>query len=126
MRYTDDFVIVTNNEGRTHNIIRVISHFLEQKLNLQLHPKKIIVQKIHRGIDFLGYVLLPHHRALRSKTKARIFRKLSQQIIRYRNGIIHKQTIDSALQSYLGVLSHANTHKLGIELKNQFWFWLNK
>jgi retron-type reverse transcriptase len=125
VRYTDDFVLVVDNETLAYNFISPINIFLEQKLALRLHPKKIIVRKIRQGIDFLGYVLLPHHRVLRSKTKARMFRKLHKRIDQYHCGVVGNQTIEQALQSYLGVLSHANAHNLSLELKNQFWFWLN-
>ncbi|MFH1111902.1 MAG: reverse transcriptase/maturase family protein [Patescibacteria group bacterium] len=126
VRYTDDFVLVANNEAQAYSFINPISRFLEQKLALRLHPKKIIVRKIRQGVDFLGYVVLPHHRVLRSKTKTRMFRKLHQRINQYHNKIVGQQTIDQALQSYLGVLSHANTHELSLELKNRYWFWLSE
>jgi len=41
-------------------------------------------------------------------------------------GIISQEILEQSFQSYMGVLSHADTYKLGQELKNQFWFWLNK
>jgi retron-type reverse transcriptase len=77
-------------------------------------------------IDFLGYIVLPHHRLLRTKTRQRIFRKLKKRINEYKTSVINEQTLKQSLQSYLGVLSHANTYKLSNELKNQFWFWLNE
>ncbi len=126
VRYTDDFVIVAGNRLYLENIIAPIRSFLTKKLALELHPKKITIRKLHQGVDFLGYILLPHHRLLRTKTKQRIFRKLEKRIKEYKNGIINKQTLEQSLQSYLGVLSHANTYKLEQELKNQFWFWLNE
>ncbi len=108
------------------NLIVPIRSFLSDKLALELHPKKITIRKFHQGVDFLGYILLPHHRLIRTKTKQRIFRKLKERIRECNNGMISKQTLEQSLQSYLGVLSHANTYKFGQELKNQFWFWLNE
>jgi len=70
-------------------------------LNLSLHPDKIIIRKYNQGIDFLGYVTLPHYRVLRIKTKKRMFRRIN-----------HKN-----LQSYLGVLSHCNGYKLELKIK---------
>ena len=126
VRYTDDFVLVTNSEAQARNLINPISNFLEQRLMLKLHPKKIILRKINQGIDFLGYVLLPHHRVLCAKTRARAARKLHQRINDYRQGIVSRQTVEQALQSYLGVFSHADAYTLTLELKNQYWFWLNE
>jgi len=69
----------------------------------------------------LGYVVFPHHKLIRTKTKKRIFRKLKYKKIEYKNNKITKYTYDQSLQSYLGVLSHANTHKLSIKLKNIYY-----
>jgi len=126
IRYTDDFVIVAENKPYLKNLIAPIRSFLSEKLALELHPKKITIRKFHQGIDFLGYIILPYCRLLRTKTRQRIFKKLKKRIEEYKRGEINKQTLGQSLQSYLGVLSHADTYKIGQELKNQFWFWLNE
>jgi len=124
VRYTDDFVIVSESKKYLKNLIVPISRFLTNRLALKLHPSKIVIRKYHQGIDFLGYVLLPYYRLLRAKTKMRIIKKLRCRIDEYKRGKISQQTLDQSLQSYLGVLSHANAYKLRQELLNQFWFWL--
>lgn len=124
IRYTDDFVVVAEEKLYLKSLVVPIRSFLSENLALELHPKKVSIRELHQGIDFLGYVVFPHHRILRTKTRQRIFRKLKKRVEEYKNGIITKQTLEQSLQSYFGVLSHADTHKLGNELKNQFWFWL--
>jgi len=126
IRYTDDFVIVANDELYLENLIPPIRSFLSEKLALELHSKKITIRKFRQGIDFLGYIILPYHRLLRTKTKKRMFRKLKKRVEEYKEGLITKQTLEQSLQSYLGVLSHADTYKLSNELKNQFWFWFTE
>ena len=126
IRYTDDFVIVARNKLYLENIITLISSFLTKKLALELHPKKIFIRKFRQGIDFLGYVVLPHHRLLRAKTRQRIFKKLEKRVKEYKNGIISRLTLEQSFQSYFGVFSHANTYKYWQELKNQFLFWLSE
>jgi retron-type reverse transcriptase len=126
VRYTDDFVIVSKDKIYLENLIVTIRDFLSDELALQLHPKKVTIRKFHQGIDFLGYVVLPNHRLLRTKTKNRIFRKLEKRIEEYKNKTISSRTLEQSLQSYLGVLSHADAYKLEQELKNHFWFWLNE
>ena len=123
-RYTDDFIIVgPNREGLDGYLPRIIE-FLDKKLALALHPNKVSIRKFHQGVDFLGYVTLPHHKLLRSKTKGRIFRKLRMRVREYKSGVITKQTLEQSLQSYLGVLSHANAYELSQELLSQYWFWI--
>lgn len=125
-RYTDDFVILSRDKRYLEELIPKISQFLEQKLELKLHPEKVYIRKLHEGIDFLGYLIFLDHRLVRAKTKRRIFTKLRRRIREYKRGDIGRVALDQSLNSYLGVLSHANAFKLCEKLKNQFWFWLNR
>ncbi|HDQ22820.1 MAG TPA: RNA-dependent DNA polymerase [Candidatus Uhrbacteria bacterium] len=121
VRYTDDFVIAADDAAYLKYIILEIKKFLNGNLDLRLHPSKISIRKFSQGIDFLGYVLRPHHRLIRTKTKKRIFKKIRLRIKEYKGGIIKEEKLEQSLQSYLGVLSHANAYKLGKNLKNLFW-----
>jgi hypothetical protein len=40
----------------------------------------LTIRKLDWGIDFLGYIVLPHYLLPRTKTKRRIFRKLREKI----------------------------------------------
>jgi RNA-directed DNA polymerase len=124
-RYTDDFVIVSSDRVYLENILELIKDFLDKKLQLSLHPNKISIRACHQGVDFLGYVALPCHRRVRTRTKRRIFRKLKERVTMFRRGLISDNTLSQSLQSYLGVFSHANAYQLSEELKNQYWFWLH-
>ncbi len=117
-RYTDDFAIVASSHSELKNLIEPIEQFLESHLKLQLHPKKISVRTINHGIDFLGYVIFPGHRLIRTKTRRRIFKKFKLKVEAYRLGHISEDFLMASLRSYLGVLSHADTYHLAEELKN--------
>lgn len=125
-RYTDDFVIVADNHNCLHNLLPKIESFLSEKLKLKLHPEKVSIRKYQQGVDFLGYVILPHHRVLRAKTRKRIINKLESRVKEFKAGRITEKSLFQSLNSYLGVLSHANSHDTEQELKNQFWFWLKE
>ena len=121
LRYCDDFIIVTHDKKQLTALIEPIRAFLTQALGLTLHPKKIILSNMHQGIDFLGYILFPHHRLLRTRTKRRMKRRLKQKYTAYLQHKIDPKHMDQCLQSYLGILSHANTYKLTQSLKNAYW-----
>lgn len=125
VRYTDDFVIVSDNTDYLLGLLPKIRDFLQSELQLELHPNKISIRKYSQGIDFLGYVILPHHIALRTKTKRRMLCKLDQKIADYKADIIDKEAFNQSLQSYLGVLSHADSYKFTNDLKNKIWFELS-
>ncbi|MEJ0053394.1 MAG: RNA-directed DNA polymerase [bacterium] len=122
MRYTDDFVIVSGDRSYLESLIPEIGTFLEERLHLSLHPDKVFIRTYRQGIDFLGYVVLPGHIALRRKTKQRIIRKLRKRAAEFRTGNTSETTVLSSFNSYLGVLSHADAYRLTEEIKNDFWF----
>ena len=124
-RYTDDFVIISIDEKYLEGLLDPFQKFIGDRLKLSLHPKKCAILDAGQGIDFLGYVILPHYRLLRSKTKRRIFRKLKYRVAQYREGVIDEHSLSQSLQSYLGALSHAHTYQLSQDLKNQYWYWIH-
>ena len=112
LRYCDDFIILGEGEKHLKNLVPKISQFLEEKLQLMLHPNKISIQKNIQGIDFLGYVVFPHHRVLRTKTKKRIVKKMQKKREDLKNKKISEKAFNQSLQSYSGVLKHCKGHKI--------------
>lgn len=110
LRYADDFVILSSDKQSLERFIATISNFLGNYLKLELHPKKIIFRNLNWGIDFLGYIVLPHYRLPRTKTKRRILINL-----RKKAGL---ENFNQSLQSYLGFLKHADSFKIMQDLKN--------
>lgn len=98
--YADDFVILSTNKKSLEQLIPLIAQFLSSKLSLSLHPNKVSIATLASGIDFLGWVNFPNHKVLRTSTKNRMLRNLTEE----RN--------ESRLQLYRGLLSHGNAKKL--------------
>ena len=121
VRYADDFVIVANDRTELEKLIAPIEQFLQEKLRLELHPDKIQLVKYRKGVDFLGYVQFPHHRLMRRESKQRMLRKLRHAEMYYQRGELDEARMHATLQSYLGVLSHADAHRLSELLKNKYW-----
>lgn len=120
-RYTDDFVVVSHGKAYLESLLPPIRGFLGEELKLELHPKKVTIRKFRQGADFLGYVVLPHNIAVRTRTKKRMFRKMTERATAYQNGLISKSAFEGTVSSYLGVLSHADAHELSESLKNKYW-----
>jgi retron-type reverse transcriptase len=118
VRYTDDFIVVSENKKYLEDLILQMEMFLEQKLKLNLHPKKVILNKLTQGIDFLGYVVLPYHQVLRTKTKNRMFKKLGAKLKKYQFGQIDRGKLRLTVSSYLGVLQHCRSQSLKHQVKS--------
>jgi RNA-directed DNA polymerase len=118
IRYTDDFVILDRDRAYLQNLLPSVVDFLRNSLKLELHPSKIIFKKLSQGIDFLGYVVLPHHVVLRTKTNRRIFKKLSEKAQKLAQGLVSQKNFYQSKQSYLGILKHCSGHRVATQIKN--------
>lgn len=126
IRYADDFILLSQDRKYLENLLPVIDKFLKIKLDLELHPKKIIFRKFGGGVDFLGYIIFPYHILLRTKTKRRMLRKIKSKIVEFKAGKISENKVNETIQSYLGYLAHANTYEFRKELENLIWFWMTE
>lgn len=108
IRYADDFVILSQDKKWLENVLLEIQQFLHEKLKLNLHPDKVFIKTIASGVNFLGWVHFPHHRVLRTATKRKMFRKLTES------------SKEEVAASYLGMLSHGNTYRIRQKITSLF------
>jgi len=99
IRYTDDFVILSDKKEYLNNLLPKISLFLERELKLVLHENKVYIKTYASGLDFLGWVHFPYHRNIRTSVKKKIIKKIK--------GYPMPQTVTS----YHGLLGHGDTYK---------------
>lgn len=116
LRYADDFIIVHPDRHYLKKLMEPIEDFLKDKLELKLHPRKVEIRKFSQGIDFLGYVILPHYIILRARTRERMFRKIMANKEKLKNGLIDKALFNQSLQSYYGLLKHCQGYKLKLKI----------
>ena len=98
-------MIVSSDRAYLESLITPIRNFLKTELQLDLHPSKVSIRSWRQGIDFLGYVLLPHATVVRPKTQKRV----------------HSKVNADNYSSYLGVCSHANAYRLSQTIRNVVW-----
>jgi len=110
IRYADDFVILHEDRQVLEWLIPRVAYFVETHLCMSLHPKKLFLETVASGVDFLGWVHFPHHRVLRTSTKHRMMRRLEQYISK------------EIVASYLGMLSHGNEYTLAEGVRSIGWF----
>ena len=119
VRYCDDFIVLTDNHTDLHTLKERFADFLDTTLHLTLHPHKIVIRTYRQGIDFLGYVVRPHCRTVRTTTKKRILRKAEQLRSLVGQGELEPETFHQALQSYIGILDHCDGHTIACELEKR-------
>ena len=105
VRYCDDFVLVNTSRGYLENLTDTINSFLDGQMKMFLHPQKVSIRTWTQGVDFLGYVLLPHAIVLRTKTKQRMLQRINENNV----------------NSYLGFCGHACAYEVGRVIRNKVW-----
>ncbi len=115
-RYVDDFVLVHESREYLEACIPKIARFLRTELDLELHPKKISLQPVRRGVKFLGVFIKPNRRHIGNRTKGN-FHACVVNIATgigsdFRPGKAETAEILSRINSYLGLLAAHDTYKL--------------
>lgn len=108
-RYVDDFYIVVTEEDlpRALKDVEAIRRFLRH-IGLTLHPNKMYVQPIERGVAFLGYVIYPG----RKYPGKRIIRNAKAAFDEVVEGV---RDVESVV-SYMGHMKHTKSDKILAEL----------
>ena len=102
VRYCDDFVMLTSSRLEGFALVECVNTFLKEYLYAELHPNKVHVRTWSQGIDFLGYILLPHAMVLRPSTARRTIARVTA----------------TNMSSYLGLCAHADAHELSCSIKD--------
>lgn len=100
VRYADDFVVLSIDRAGLERVLAQTAQFLGERLKLELHPQKIFIKTLASGVDFLGWVHFADHRVLRTATKRRMMKRITQS------------PTEAMRASYLGMLRHGNARML--------------
>jgi len=103
VRYVDDFVLLHESTAWLNALLADLTTWLPAQLDLQLNPRKTILQPIARGVDFVGHVIKPWHRSTRRGTVSKAAARIAQ---------LPADDVHPITNSYLGLLrqaSHSHT-----------------
>ncbi|MFH1365154.1 MAG: reverse transcriptase/maturase family protein [archaeon] len=112
VRYVDDFVILEKDKSKVGKIISELKSFLENELYLKLEDKKIQVNKISFGVDFIGYVIFKRFTRVRTRNYRRFKNKLDEKFSQFWKNEISFEEIKCSLSSYFAHLSYTNSEKI--------------
>ncbi len=102
-RYVDDFFLIDGDVEKLLFAKERIREFLKQKLHLTLHPKKVYLQPIEHGVNFVGAYVLPHRKYLSKRIQGN-----------YRNTMLtdlDSENLGEKIVSYLGQMEHFDCYR---------------
>ena len=111
-RYVDDFYLVDNSKERLLSLIEPIRKFLDEKLFLTLHPKKIYLQRQEQGVQFLGCVVKNGHRYMSARGHKLMMENLANTYANEPNPYLVRACVNS-YKGYLSHLDHPDMRMLG-------------
>ncbi|HAT1822577.1 TPA: hypothetical protein I8Z14_003163 [Legionella pneumophila] len=128
-RYVDDFILVHEDKAFLKSLIPQMEQFLQEELELELHPRKRYLQNYRQGVPFLGVMLKPHCIYAGRRIKGNFYDAIAKH-----NAVAkdHKPTKEEqmaflcSINSYLGILSHYQTYRLRKGMLKKYlsiWWW---
>ncbi len=114
-RYVDDFYLIDSDQYLLRSLIPIIRDYLKERALLTLHPRKIKLQEVKKGIRFLSVHLKPHRRYISKGLRKRLYLKIkalerlsSKPSISKRE----KEYLCSAYASYVGLFRSTASHRI--------------
>ena len=108
-RYTDDFLIWSDDKGFLQEARALIRQRLEAD-RLVLHPGKTRVMPTATGVPFLGFRFFPGHAPrILGEVKRRFERRTRRQAVDLRSGRIERKTVRASAAGWRCFAAYGNT-----------------
>ncbi len=117
-RYVDDFFILSNSKEELKQLIPKVRKYLNESLKLDIHCKKIYLQNVNHGVEFLGAFIKPWRIYITPRVKNNVYLVINDINNYFENeNILYEDIlkIREKFNSYLGILAHYNTYKFRLK-----------
>lgn len=127
VRYVDDFAIVHNDKQRILDAVPLFRKFLKDELHITLHPDKKYIQRVDRGIKFVGSQLKYSRKYVANRTCGRFYQTIMKfnRIARRDKCLENLLDFRASMNSYLGLFQHGEnyaTKRRLINKLNKKWY----
>lgn len=122
LRYCDDFVLLARSPEQLREWKTRIADFVAERLALELNPTRERLRPVADGVDFLGYIVRPHHLLVRRGVVGHLREALCRSerglVIRHPRATLYRfdalllDALQASLASYLGHLKRASCRRL--------------
>ena len=133
-RFVDDIPVVLPRKSDVLLFHREAKRFLEDRIHLSLHPDKIYIQHVSKGVKFVGSVIKPGRMYLNNRTVGKMHEMLSdmerccKRVARKkRPSLQDAEELEHwvcSCNSYMGFLVHHASYGLRRRMFGRMkWFW---
>jgi len=119
----DDFILLLNTKEECKEKLNIIKEFLNTHLKLELNHKSRYYPN-HFGLNFCGYRIWNTHKLLRTASKKKIKRKVSNFNKLWLKKSLNLPNTMAVMNSWFAHASHCNSYKLQEDIikKSKFIF----
>jgi RNA-directed DNA polymerase len=108
VRYVDDFVLFGDSKAELWACKRALIDRLA-RLRLTIHESAAQVVPVECGIPWLGFVVYPTHRLVKSRKVVQASRRLTSRLAEYQNGDISRTDFDASVKGWVNHVRYADT-----------------
>ena len=119
LRYVDDFLLFSNDRCQLLDWRAAVIGRLAD-LRQTLHERRAQPRPVTEGIPFLGFVVFPTHRRLKSRTGIAFRRRLQQRLALYVAGEIDSHELAASILGWIEHARHGDTWGLRRSLLSHF------
>lgn len=120
-RYVDDFYVVHRDKEFLLRLTEEVRDYLRREERLTLHPRKFYLQRVEKGVMYLGIVIKPYYRLPANRTKAHFYETVRKWNRRHSDGTDlsrqEREDFRAQMNSYFGYLKHYDTMNLQRNVK---------
>ncbi len=115
IRYVDDFLLFAHDKYILHRWRAAIIEFLSS-LRLLIHAERALPRPVSEGIPFLGFVVYPDHRRVKSRKVVAYRRRLKKVRTAYQQGLIEQDAVVASIRGWLAHISYGDTYALAEQI----------
>ena len=119
LRYVDDMALFADSKAQLWAWKQAIVERLAA-LRLTIHEGSAQVAPVSAGIPWLGFVVYPTHRRLKSRKAVAATRRLSQRFDAWRRGDISFGEFDASVQGWINHVRYADSWGLREHVLKRF------
>ena len=114
LRFSDDIFMLLPTRAAYADLLPELKRFLNEQLLLNLHPKKIYIQPAHKGVLYVGAMILPGRTYISNRTRGRMYNKLYYYNRMAEDGKAEQylEKFVQSMNSYLGMTVHHSAYNV--------------
>ena len=114
IRFSDDFIIFRPTREELVKLVPQMQDYLSEQLHQHLHPKKIHIQPVRKGFQWIGTFVYPNRIYISNRTRGRMYSRIYEynRLAEAGRALDYVENFAQSMNSYLGMMVHYNSYNI--------------